>query len=247
VSNSAIIRGYGRGVAQPGSALAWGARGRKFESCRPDQLNQRVAIQGTATTFDRGTDQGTAGVLLEKAHGSRRFCRLALGLRMTNSPTESLQASGVRNTPKNLAIVSAVLAIIGAWCIGYSVIDKFTGREYGDVTADGGVSRRPEYDAWAKKNDIRTYWGLWIVTLSGVLQIASVLVPDARKNTCGSLEREGQSQPHNTQERQMSRGHTPPSAIPGNAFPLPPAKTQEQRAREGVPPPTQPRKDPPHG
>jgi hypothetical protein len=29
--------GYGRGVAQPGSALAWGARGRKFESCRPDQ------------------------------------------------------------------------------------------------------------------------------------------------------------------------------------------------------------------
>src|SRR5271169_768795 len=30
----------GRGVAQPGSALAWGARGRKFESCRPDQLNQ---------------------------------------------------------------------------------------------------------------------------------------------------------------------------------------------------------------
>ena len=30
--------GYGRGVAQPGSALAWGARGRKFESCRPDQL-----------------------------------------------------------------------------------------------------------------------------------------------------------------------------------------------------------------
>lgn len=29
---------YGRGVAQPGSALAWGARGRKFESCRPDQF-----------------------------------------------------------------------------------------------------------------------------------------------------------------------------------------------------------------
>ncbi len=26
-----------RGVAQPGSALAWGARGRKFESSRPDQ------------------------------------------------------------------------------------------------------------------------------------------------------------------------------------------------------------------
>src|SRR6202795_1429515 len=34
----AIIRSLGRGVAQPGSALAWGARGRKFESCRPDQF-----------------------------------------------------------------------------------------------------------------------------------------------------------------------------------------------------------------
>ncbi len=27
-----------RGVAQPGSALAWGARGREFESHRPDHL-----------------------------------------------------------------------------------------------------------------------------------------------------------------------------------------------------------------
>ena len=27
-----------RGVAQPGSALAWGVRGRMFESSRPDQF-----------------------------------------------------------------------------------------------------------------------------------------------------------------------------------------------------------------
>lgn len=32
-----------RGVAQPGSALAWGARGREFESRHPDQRNQRVS------------------------------------------------------------------------------------------------------------------------------------------------------------------------------------------------------------
>jgi hypothetical protein len=31
---------YLRDVAQPGSALAWGARGRKFESCRPDLARQ---------------------------------------------------------------------------------------------------------------------------------------------------------------------------------------------------------------
>jgi hypothetical protein len=31
-----------RGVAQPGSALAWGARGRGFKSRRPDQLAEMV-------------------------------------------------------------------------------------------------------------------------------------------------------------------------------------------------------------
>ena len=29
-----------RGVAQPGSALAWGARGRRFKSFRPDHIQQ---------------------------------------------------------------------------------------------------------------------------------------------------------------------------------------------------------------
>jgi hypothetical protein len=31
-----------RGVAQPGSALAWGARGQQFESARPDQFLDRL-------------------------------------------------------------------------------------------------------------------------------------------------------------------------------------------------------------
>ena len=31
-----------RSVAQPGSVLAWGARGREFKSHRSDQLNQGV-------------------------------------------------------------------------------------------------------------------------------------------------------------------------------------------------------------
>ena len=31
-----------RGVAQPGSALAWGASGRWFKSSRPDHLKKRV-------------------------------------------------------------------------------------------------------------------------------------------------------------------------------------------------------------
>ena len=36
------MHGSCRGVAQPGSALAWGARGREFESRRPDQENQAL-------------------------------------------------------------------------------------------------------------------------------------------------------------------------------------------------------------
>ena len=40
-----------RGVAQPGSALAWGARGRVFESLRPDHIIQRVARFYLATLF----------------------------------------------------------------------------------------------------------------------------------------------------------------------------------------------------
>ena len=31
-----------RDVAQPGRALAWGARGRQFKSARPDHLNQSL-------------------------------------------------------------------------------------------------------------------------------------------------------------------------------------------------------------
>ena len=41
-----------RGVAQPGSALAWGARGREFESRRPDQRNQRVSSHKGLARFD---------------------------------------------------------------------------------------------------------------------------------------------------------------------------------------------------
>ena len=33
-----------RGVAQPGSAPALGAGSRRFKSSRPDQLNQRLAV-----------------------------------------------------------------------------------------------------------------------------------------------------------------------------------------------------------
>ncbi len=54
-----------RGVAQSGSALAWGARGRVFESLRPDHINQGVARFYLATLFyfDRFYPYKTTGSL----------------------------------------------------------------------------------------------------------------------------------------------------------------------------------------
>ena len=37
-----------RGVAQPGSALAWGARGREFESRRPDQYLKGLQLNAVS-------------------------------------------------------------------------------------------------------------------------------------------------------------------------------------------------------
>ncbi len=54
-----------RDVAQPGSALGWGSRGRKFESCRPDIFAtgvQRAVAWGRPAELRGRTDiTGQAG------------------------------------------------------------------------------------------------------------------------------------------------------------------------------------------
>ena len=49
---------YGRGVAQPGSAPAWGAGGRVFESLRPDQRSQGPWSATIRAFFMRVADPG---------------------------------------------------------------------------------------------------------------------------------------------------------------------------------------------
>jgi hypothetical protein len=83
----------------------------------------------------------------------------------------------MRDLPRTLSAISAALGLIGAWFIGYSVIDKFEAREYGDVGFGGVVARTPAYDTWAKRNDRRTSWGLAFVTISGLLQIGVLYIP----------------------------------------------------------------------
>ena len=40
-----------RGVAQPGSVLAWGASGRPFKSARPDQFKHLVSHELPLSSF----------------------------------------------------------------------------------------------------------------------------------------------------------------------------------------------------
>ena len=42
-----------RGVAQSGSVLVWGARGRKFKSCHPDKPKKPSRNSGEASLFLR--------------------------------------------------------------------------------------------------------------------------------------------------------------------------------------------------
>ena len=77
---------FGRGVAQPGSAPAWGAGGRKFESSRPDHL--AIAWHSGPVSRIRGTGlfdwNSSIALQLEYATncGSRgtNFCRWMNGL-----------------------------------------------------------------------------------------------------------------------------------------------------------------------
>lgn len=82
---------------------------------------------------------------------------------------------------RGLAAISIALGLLGAWLIGYSVIDKFTAREYVDVGFGGVVARTPEYVAWAKRNDRRTSWGLMLITVGSVLQLVLLYIPSSSR------------------------------------------------------------------
>jgi hypothetical protein len=83
---------------------------------------------------------------------------------------------------RRLTVTSIALGLFGAWLIGYSVIDKFTAREYGDVGFGGVVARTPEYVAWAKLNDCRTIWGLALITVGSVLQLVLLYIPSSSRS-----------------------------------------------------------------
>ena len=59
-----------RGVAQPGSAPAWGAGGRQFESGRPDHCREpmkfKLAVLTVSTSAFRGERDDTSGRAIQE-------------------------------------------------------------------------------------------------------------------------------------------------------------------------------------
>ena len=72
------ISAASRSVAQPGSALVWGTRGRRFESCRSDHfppaqfLDQAFAFGGNRTP----SSEGSSLAFLRKKAITRTFHKI---------------------------------------------------------------------------------------------------------------------------------------------------------------------------
>jgi hypothetical protein len=83
------------------------------------------------------------------------------------------------NLVSTLTITSIVLSVIGAWCVGYSVIALFNGFEYGGIdasNADGKAHKTPEYVRWESRNIAWTRAGIALITIGGLVQIASLFI-----------------------------------------------------------------------
>src|SRR5690349_8125386 len=72
-----IRREVSRGVAQPGSAPAWGAGGRRFKSCRPDQLEApESGGSGSGAAVCELSGSAESSARRESAKGKSRGGRL---------------------------------------------------------------------------------------------------------------------------------------------------------------------------
>jgi hypothetical protein len=97
-----------RGVAQPGSALEWGSRGRTFESSRPDQISRTRPLWATRWAFAVPADPIDPVPLRLSDAGSRpraRWRDLALGSgpspRGVHPMWLLVRSGGLRHGPPN--------------------------------------------------------------------------------------------------------------------------------------------------
>jgi hypothetical protein len=83
------------------------------------------------------------------------------------------------NPVSTLTVASVVLSVVGAWCVGYSVIALFNGFEYGGIdasNADGKAHKTPEYVQWESRNTAWTRVGIALITVGGLVQIAALFI-----------------------------------------------------------------------
>ena len=86
-----------RDVAQPGSALAWGARGRKFESCHPDSTKSLGDSRGFFTQGQvcRGVAGSKRRTCVKKPEDAQRIqvFRCSPPLKITSEASNDLVES----------------------------------------------------------------------------------------------------------------------------------------------------------
>jgi hypothetical protein len=73
-----------------------------------------------------------------------------------------------------LSILAIVLSLASALCLGFASISVFHGPEFGNVTADGSVSKMPAYSRWESRNDALNRIGLALIVVASLLQIVDV-------------------------------------------------------------------------
>jgi hypothetical protein len=83
-----------------------------------------------------------------------------------------------RAAPFNLA--SILMSLVATLCLSYSTIHRFHGHEFGNVTADGGVSAMPDYVQWEATNDKFAAAGLVIIVVATAAQAIAAFI-SARK------------------------------------------------------------------
>ena len=77
---------------------------------------------------------------------------------------------------RRLNIAGILLTLFGAFCSAYALFNGYHGPEYGNVTADGSVSKMPGYELWESRNEHWGYAGLALVLIGRGLQVCALFV-----------------------------------------------------------------------
>ncbi len=100
----AVSPSRSRGVAQPGSAPAWGAGGRRFKSCRPDHEPRNQAVSGSGASSWARCGGGRLRTAWKQARVTLYAAAVVtVACQPTHGPSSSLSACGPQEPCANAA------------------------------------------------------------------------------------------------------------------------------------------------